>query len=580
MKRTNNYIRTYLSNKDWRLNENANWNDSFSKMQYYIASKVLANDFLKAIGRKARYAHNHALIHIHNLESGGYIPYCSGHNLRKLLLDGMETPTVISLPPKHLSSAVDLMANWILMSQLEFAGAQAFNDVDTLLAPYVRYDKLSYKEVKQCIQKFIYNVNFTSRQSGQSPFSNVSLNCGIPSYLENEPVVIGKEDTGTVYADYIEEIEMIDRAFIELMTEGDPLNRPFTFPLLTVNLTDKFDWDSEIAKGIAHNCSTRGSFYFMNYIGTGIPVDSIRAMCCRLTLDLSQLSGPRGLWNTGDGTGSLGVVTINFPRLGYETRNKDEDYFFDTLLERMDLALYILNLRKQRILKYMNRLMPFSLANGWTMRTYYLTIGVIGLNEMCLNMFDSPIMENVDFVVKVLKFMRKYAVEKQKEMEQLINIEMIPGEGSSYRLAYIDRKECKDIKYLGTKRAPYYSALLIPPLYGISLPEQVEISEKILPLFTGGTIFRIFLGEQTPETMSLLNLIRKMSQHNIPYYDVTTTYSVCIKESRVFTGVHYKCPECGSECEIYSRVVGYYRPVKRWNIGKQQEFKDRRYINV
>ena len=580
MKRTNNYIRTYLSNKDWRLSENANWNDSFSKMQYYIASKVLANDFLKAIGRKARYAHNHAFIHIHNLESGGYIPYCSGHNLRKLLLNGMKTPTVISLPPKHLSSAVDLMANWILMSQLEFAGAQAFNDVDTLLAPYVRYDRLSYKEVKQCIQKFIYNVNFTSRQSGQSPFSNVSLNCGIPSYLENEPVVIGKEDTGTVYADYIEEIEMIDRAFIELMTEGDPLNRPFTFPLLTVNLTDKFDWDSEIAKGIAHNCSTRGSFYFMNYIGTGIPVDSIRAMCCRLTLDLSQLSGPRGLWNTGDGTGSLGVVTINFPRLGYETRNKDEDYFFDTLLERMDLALYILNLRKQRILKYMNRLMPFSLANGWTMRTYYLTIGVIGLNEMCLNMFDSPIMENVDFVVKVLKFMRKYAVEKQKEMEQLINIEMIPGEGSSYRLAYIDRKECKDIKYLGTKRAPYYSALLIPPLYGISLPEQVEISEKILPLFTGGTIFRIFLGEQTPETMSLLNLIRKMSQHNIPYYDVTTTYSVCIKESRVFTGVHYKCPECGSECEIYSRVVGYYRPVKRWNIGKQQEFKDRRYINV
>jgi len=580
MKRTNNYIRTYLSNKDWRLSENANWNDSFSKMQYYIASKVLANDFLKAIGRKARYAHNHAFIHIHNLESGGYIPYCSGHNLRKLLLDGMKTPTVISLPPKHLSSAVDLMANWILMSQLEFAGAQAFNDVDTLLAPYVRYDRLSYKEVKQCIQKFIYNVNFTSRQSGQSPFSNVSLNCGIPSYLENEPVVIGKEDTGTVYADYIEEIEMIDRAFIELMTEGDPLNRPFTFPLLTVNLTDKFDWDSEIAKGIAHNCSTRGSFYFMNYIGTGIPVDSIRAMCCRLTLDLSQLSGPRGLWNTGDGTGSLGVVTINFPRLGYETRNKDEDYFFDTLLERMDLALYILNLRKQRILKYMNRLMPFSLANGWTMRTYYLTIGVIGLNEMCLNMFDSPIMENVDFVVKVLKFMRKYAVEKQKEMEQLINIEMIPGEGSSYRLAYIDRKECKDIKYLGTKRAPYYSALLIPPLYGLSLPEQVEISEKILPLFTGGTIFRIFLGEQTPETMSLLNLIRKMSQHNIPYYDVTTTYSVCIKESRVFTGVHYKCPECGSECEIYSRVVGYYRPVKRWNIGKQQEFKDRRYINV
>ncbi|RLG80300.1 MAG: ribonucleoside triphosphate reductase, partial [Thermoprotei archaeon] len=301
---------------------------------------------------------------------------------------------------------------------------------------------------------------------------------------------------------------------------------------------------------------------------------------CRLTLDLSQLSGPRGLWNTAEGTGSLGVVTINFPRLGYESKNKDESYFFDTLTERMELALEILQIRKSRILKYQNRLMPFSTMNGWSMRNYYLTIGVIGLNEMCLNMFDSPIMENVDFVEKVLKYMREFAKEKQQEIGQLINVEMIPGEGSSYRLAYIDRKECPNIKTLGTKKAPYYSALLIPPKYDVPIIDQVEISERILPLFSGGTIFRVFLGEKQPETYSLLKFIERLSHTKIPYYDITTTYSVCLKEGKFFTGVHYKCPECGSECEVYSRVVGYYRPVKRWNIGKQQEFKDRKYYKL
>jgi len=318
----------------------------------------------------------------------------------------------------------------------------------------------------------------------------------------------------------------------------------------------------------------------MNYIGTGIPEDTIRAMCCRLTLDLSELSGPRGLWNTADGTGSLGVVTINFPRLAYQSRHRDESYFFEQLTDRMDLALDILLIRKKRIQKYMKRLMPFNTMNGWTMRTYYLTIGVIGLNEMCLNMFGTPIMNNVDFVVKVLNYMRKYVVEKQKELNQLINIEMIPGEGSSYRLAYIDRKECKDIVTLGTKNAPYYTALLIPPKYQVPLPEKVEIGEKILPLFTGGTIFRVFLGEQTPEPMSLLNFIKKLSNTKIPYYDITTTYSVCTKEGIVLNGVYYKCPYCNAETEIYSRVVGYYRPVKHWNVGKRQEFKDRKYYSL
>ncbi|RLF22435.1 MAG: anaerobic ribonucleoside-triphosphate reductase [Thermoprotei archaeon] len=505
---------------------------------------------------------------------------CSGHNLRVLLLNGMKTPTVYSAPAKHLSSAVDQMMNWIYMSQLEFAGAQAFNDVDTLLAPFIRHDRLSYRQVKQEMQKLVYNLNYTMRSSGQSPFSNFSLNFGVPKYLESEPVVIGGrvEENGT-YADYVDEALMIDRAIIEIMTEGDPNNKPFTFPILTVNLTKRFPWDSEEAVLMAKNAAVRGSFYWMNYIGSGIDEDTVRAMCCRLNLNLKELSGPRGLWNTGEGTGSLGVVTINFPRLAYETRGRDEDIFFERLEELMDLALYILNFRKQRIQKYMKRLMPFSMMNGWTMRTYFLTIGVIGLNEMCLNMFDEPIMEHIDFVVKVLEYMRQYAVRKQKEMKQLINIEMIPGEGSSYRLALIDRKECPGIRTMGSKKAPYYSTLLIPPAYEVPLYERIELEEKVLPLFTGGTIFRIFLGEREPEATSLLRFIQKVAQTRIPYFDVTCTYSVCLSEGTIHRGVHYKCPVCNGETEIYSRIVGYYRPLKKWNVGKKREFKDRRYIN-
>ena len=577
----NDYIRRYLSDKDWRKKENANVNESFSNLQSFIASKILANDFLRAVGRKARYAHAHARIHIHNLESGGYIAYCSGHNLRVLLLNGMKTPTVYSAPAKHLSSAVDQMMNWIYMSQLEFAGAQAFNDVDTLLAPYIRHDRLSYREVKQIMQKLVYNLNYTMRSSGQSPFSNFSLNFGVPKYLENEPVVIGGRvvDNGT-YGDYVDEALMIDRAITEIMTEGDPNSKPFTFPILTVNLTKRFPWESEEAVLMARNAAIRGSFYWMNYIGSGIDEDTVRAMCCRLNLNLKELSGPRGLWNTGEGTGSLGVVTINFPRLAYETRGKDESVFFERLEELMDLALYILNFRKQRIRKYMKRLMPFNMMNGWTMRTYFLTIGVIGLNEMCLNMFDGPIMEHLDFVVKVLEHMRQYAVRKQREMKQLINIEMVPGEGSSYRLALIDRKECPGIQTMGTRKAPYYSTLLIPPAYNVPLYERVEMEEKVLPLFTGGTIFRVFLGEQEPEATSLLRFIERMAQTKIPYFDVTCTYSVCLSEGTIYRGVHYKCPVCNGETEVYSRIVGYYRPVKKWNVGKKQEFRDRKYYKL
>jgi ribonucleoside-triphosphate reductase len=576
----NNLIQKYLSNSSWRKRENANTNESFSNMQNFISSNILANDFLSSLPFKHRKAHQEALIHIHNLESGGYVPYCCGHNLKTLIMAGMKTMTINSRPAKHLDSLTDQIMNWLFCSQQEFAGAQSFSDFDTLVAPFVRKEKLSFSRVKQQMQKLVYNLNMTMRSASQTPFTNLSLNYGTPRFLKDEDAIVGGESSGFKYSDCLDEIYMVDRALNEVMLEKDPNGVPFTFPILTINLSKRFDWKSEEARLMAVNASDVGSYYWMNYIGSGISEDTIRSMCCRLNIDMSQLSGPSGLWNTGEGTGSLGVVTINFPRLGFDSKGKDEKVLFEKLEDRLEMALYILNIRKERIKKYFKMMMPFNMLNGWSMRTYYITIGVIGLNEMCLNYLGTDITKNIDFVVKVLEFLREWSKKKQEETKQLINVEMIPGEGASYRLAYVDRKLHQDIVTLGTNRAPYYSALLIPPSLGLDILDRLPMEEKVLPLFTGGTIFRVFLGEKRPEPEVVLDLLKKISNSRIPYFDLTSTYSVCKKEGKTFRGVKEVCPECKSPTEIFSRVVGYYRPVSKFNIGKVEEFKDRKYSNL
>jgi len=576
----NDLIQKYLFDLSWRKRENANTNESFSNMQNFIASNILANDFLSSLPLKYRNAHQNSLIHIHNLESGGFQPYCCGHNLKILILNGMKTVTINARPAKHLTSITDQVMNWLFMSQQEFSGAQAFNDFDTLIAPFIKIDKLSFRDVKQQIQKLVYNLNMTMRTANQTPFTNLSLNYGVPKFLENEEAIIGGTLSGFKYSDCLDEIELIDRAISEIMTEKDPNGIPFTFPILTINLTKKFNWSSKISRLMAENAGDVGSYYWMNYIGSGINEDTIRSLCCRLNIDMSELSGPSGLWNTGEGTGSLGVVTINFPRLGFDCKGKDEKIFFEELEKRLEIAYYILNFRKERIKKHINRMMPFNILNGWSMRTYFITIGVIGLNEMCLNYLGSDITKNIDFIIKILEFMRKWSKNKQTESKQLINIEMVPGEGSSYRLAYVDKKLNPEIISLGTKRAPYYSSLLIPSYFELDVFDRLKLEEKVLPLFTGGTIFRVFLGEKKPDIDTTLDFIRKISSSKIPYFDLTSTYSICKSDHKTFRGSKDKCPECNSETEIYSRVVGYYRPVSKWNIGKVQEFKDRKYISL
>jgi len=507
---------------------------------------------------------------------------CCGNNLKLLLLNGMKTPSINSKPAKHLNSVTDHVMNWLYCSQMEFSGAQSFGDFDTLIAPFVKKDKLSYNEVKQQIQKLCFNLNFTMRSSSQTPFTNLTLNYSIPKFLENEHAIIGGLETSFTYADCLDEVYMIDKAFTEVMNEMDPNGRPLTFPILTVNLTSRFPWDSEVAKLLANNCANIGSYYFMNYLGSGIGEDTARSMCCRLKIDLSKFNGPKGLWNMGEGVGSLGVVTINLPRIAFESKGKGDAFFFNLLEERLAMALNILKVRKERIHKYMKRLMPFSLSNGWSMKNYFMTIGIIGINEMCINYLDAHILESngTRFTAKVLEFIREWTINKQVETKELINMEMVPAEGCSYRLALVDRKLNPKIFTEGTAGAPYYSSLLIPASYRVDILDKINFEEKLLPLFSGGTIFRTYLGDSIPSDEATLDFIKTVSKSKIPYFDITATYSVCPVEGKVIRGVVNKCPSCNADTEVYSRVVGYYRPFDKYNIGKRAEFNERRYTNI
>lgn len=577
----NDIIQEYLGNKSWRKNENANTNDSFSNMFNYVSGKIFAYDFLNALPEESRKAHLDGILHIHNLETGGYVPYCSGHNLKMLLLQGMKTPSINSKPAKHLNSVTDHIMNWLYCSQMEFAGAQAFSDVDTLIAPFIKADHLSYKDVKQQIQKLVFNLNFTMRSSSQTPFTNLTLNYSVPKFLENEHCIVGGEYKDFTYADCLDEVYMVDKAFTEVMNEMDPEGKPFTFPILTINLTNKFPWDNEVAKLMALNCANLGSFYFMNYLGSGISEDTVRSMCCRLRINLDDFNGPKGIWNTGAGTGSLGVVTLNLPRLAFDCKGNDT-LLYEMLDNRLEMALSILKMRKERSSKNMQRLMPFSMANGWSMKNYFMTIGLLGFNEFCLNYGTGHILEhdNLAFMQKVLSYIKDWTIAKQKETKELINIEMVPGEGSSYRLAQVDRKLCKGIKTMGNAFAPYYSALLIPPSYNIDTFDRIEKEEQILPIFSGGTVFRTYLGEQAPPVNTTLQYLQTVAKSKIPYFDITATFSVCSQEKKVIRGKHFDCPDCNGNTEIYSRVVGYYRPYDKYNIGKKMEFNERRYTII
>lgn len=579
-----NTISNYLNQTDWRVRENSNEDYSFSGLMLYTAGKVIANYILNEIYTKeVSDAHRKGYIHIHDL-GHGFIGYCAGWSLKKLLKMGFgNVPNKVDCKPaKHLNTVIHQMVNYIGCLQMEFAGAQAFSSVDTLLAPFVKVDKLSYRDVKQCIQQLIFSLNIPSRWGSQYPFSNLTFDWMVPEDMKDEPAIVGGIEQDFSYGDCQEEMDMINRAFLEVMREGDAKGRIFTFPIPTYNLTPEFDWDSENANLLFEVTAKYGTPYFQNYIGSDLDPMSIRAMCCRLNLDQTELiRRPGGMWNLGDATGSLGVVTINMNRLGYEAKTKEE--FFMKLDYYMTLAKIALEIKREVVEKNLkNGLMPYTKTYLGTFENHFSTIGLCGMNECCLNFLGKDIMtpEGKEFTIETLYFMRKKIKQFQQETGHLYNLEATPAESTSYRLAKLDKLMYPDIITAGEKVPYLTNSTQLPVNATDDLIEALEHQNDIQPLYTGGTIFHTFLGERIDDAESCKLLVKKIAYNTkIPYFTITPTFSICTVHGYL-RGNKPKCPYCGEETEVYSRIVGYYRPVRQWNVGKKEEFKQRVPYNI
>jgi len=577
-------VSDYLSQMDWRVRENSNIGYSMSGLLMHVSGSVIANYTLdRMYPMEVADAHRNGDIHLHDLYFG-ITAYCAGWSLKQLLYEGFNgiPGNIESKPAKHLDTALLQMANFIGCLQNEWAGAQAFNSIDTLLSPFVRKDKLSYKEVKQAVQKFIYNLNITSRWGGQSPFTNLTFDWTVPEDLKNEPAIYGGELLDETYSDYQKEMDLINRAFIEVLTEGDMRGRPFTFPIPTYNLTRNFNWESENTRMLFEMTAKYGLPYFANFINSDLNPADVRSMCCRLRLNLRQLDKniTGGLFGSGDSTGSVGVVTINMPRLGYLSKDKKE--FFERLEYLMNLAKISLETKRKIVEKNIKMgLLPYSKRYLGTLRNHFSTIGPVGMNEACLNLFgkgiDSP--EGKEFAIEVLNFMREKLSDFQEETGNIYNLEAVPAEGTSYRLARIDKKKYPNIITAG-KGVPYYTnSTLLPVDKTDDLFEALRHQEPLQTLYTGGTVFHIFLGERMSSGEACKRLIKKiMYNSKIPYLTVTPTYSIC-PDHGYLIGEKPICPQCGKKTEVYSRVVGYFRPVSNWNEGKQEEFRQRLEYN-
>ena len=570
----------YTGGRDWRVRENSNMGYSYSGLMYHIATSVIANYTLdKIYPMEVADAHTNGDMHIHDLGSG-IVGYCAGWSLRQLLAEGFNgVPSkVASKPPAHLDTALLQMANFLGSLQNEWAGAQAFNGVDTMLAPFVRKDGLDYKKVKQAIQTFVFNLNIASRWGGQTPFTNVTLDLTVPDDLAEEHVVVGGKLQDETYGDYAEEMEMINRAFIEVMSEGDMNGRPFTFPIPTYSLTRDFEWDNGISSALFEMTAKYGLPYFQNFINSDLKPSDVRSMCCRLQLDLRELrkNVTGGLFGSGDSTGSVGVVTINMPRLGYLSKNEDE--FFEKLEYVMELAKISLEVKREVVSKNMeNGLLPFTKRYLGTLKHHFSTIGLVGMNEALLNLFGIGIAteEGKKFAVRTLKFMRERIKQFQEETGNIYNLEATPAEGVSYRLAKIDKRKYPNIITAG-ERAPYYTnSTTLPVDSGMDLISVMKHQEELQTLYTGGTVVHMFIGESLEDGESCKNLVRKVASNTrLPYFTVSPTYTIC-PDHGFMPGEYPSCPSCGRNTEIYSRVVGYFRPVKNWNTGKQEEFRQR-----
>lgn len=576
-------IDNYLNKSDWRVNENANMGHSFQGLMLHLSGSVQAKYTLEKYPEEVRQAHNHGYFHIHDL-SFGLAGYCAGWSLRDLLLEGFNLEGRCSSgPAKHFSSALGQMVNFLGTLQNEWAGAQAFNNVDTYLAPFIRYDGLSYPEVRQAMQKFVFNLNTTSRWGGQSPFTNLTFDLVPPKHIAKEGVIYGGEITDDSYGDFLPEMEMINKAFLEVMLEGDYHGRIFSFPIPTYNITKDFPWESEVGKLLLKLTSKYGVPYFQNFINSDISPEDVRSMCCRLQMDLRELKKKTGgLFGAGDLTGSIGVVTLNLPKLAFLAQGEED--FLDLIAEYATLAKDSLEYKRKVIANNMEMgLFPFSsryLKNG--LRGHFSTIGLIGGHEACLNLLGKGIETDAGLRLmrRALDHLRELTIGFQEETGNLYNLEATPAEGTCYRLAKIDKSLYSGIITSGNG-VPYYTNSTTLPV-GISSDVfyALEHQKDLQTLYTGGTVFHTFLGEAVSDEKSLqAYLVKAMSRTKLPYLTVTPTFSVC-KEHGYLRGEHFTCPYCGEDAEVYTRVVGYYRPVSRWNKGKQAEYQERQVFEV
>ena len=587
-------VESYIDMEDWRVRENANMIYSLQGLNNYLAGTVVANYWLNRLyPTEVAEAHREGDIHIHNLSM--LATYCCGWDTFDLLLTGFRgvAGRVASRPAKHLRTALLQMVNFIFTLQNETAGAQAFSQIDIYLAPFIRKDGLDQKAVDQAVQEFIFNMNVPTRVGGQSPFSNVTLGASVPKFMKDMPVVVEGRVAGETYGDYEEEVAMFNRAFAKVMCEGDADGRVFTFPIPTYDVAEDFSWEGEVAEGIFEMAAKYGTPYFSNFINSDMKPEDVRSMCCHLRIDNRELHRRGGgLFGAYPLTGSIGVVTINMPRLGYLSKG-DEDAFFERLDRMMELAKTSLEIKRKVLERFTeNGLYPYcrfylrnvKAARGAYWANHFSTIGLVGMNEALLNMFGTSIAEpeGRSFAEKVLRHMRERLVSFQEETGNMYNLEATPAEGTSYRLARLDKRKYPDMMVANEKNvrqgaAPFYTnSTQLPVDCSFDLFEALEHQDSLQTLYTGGTVFHIWLGERLPSWRSAASLVRKVfSCFRMPYITLTPTFSICPSHGYI-SGEQRQCPQCGSKCEVYSRVVGYLRPVDQWNEGKQAEFSMRR----
>lgn len=587
----------YLKKLDWQVRENSNMTYSIQGLNNYLASNLSKSYWLNKIySKKVKEAHINGDIHIHDLNI--VAGYCVGWDLKDLLNGGFRgvEGKVQSKAPKHFRTALMQMANFLYTMQGEAAGAQAFSNFDTLLAPYIKYDGISYNEVKQAMQEFIFNLNVPTRVGFQTPFTNITMDLTVPNYFKDEFVTIGGEIKEETYSNFQNEMNMINKAFFEIMMEGDATGQVFTFPIPTYNITKDFNFDNPELKGLWEMTAKYGVPYFSNFINSNMNPEDARSMCCRLRIDNRELEyRGGGLFGSNPLTGSIGVVTINLPKIGYLAKNEKE--FFEMLKQKMDIAKESLE-EKRKIIEHLteNGLYPYTkyylrdikkrFNKYW--KNHFSTIGLIGANEACLNLLGVNIADKrgLEFANKIMDFMTDVIIDYKKETGNNYNLEASPAEGASYRLAKKDKENYPDIIVANEKEykkgaKPFYTnSTQLPVNFTDDIFEALNLQDELQAKYTGGTVIHIFAGERIYDLDVMKNLVKKIcTNYKLPYFTFTPTFSIC-KTHGYIAGEHFKCPKCNEETEVFSRVVGYIRPIKQWNDGKMEEFKTRKNFCV